>query len=135
LAFADTGGGEVVDERQQLPLQVQQLAACLAEASIGVRELANVGELCGRGGDILRPALAAVGQDSAGVGCAVGAVAGRFATAASEGVERAGQQGLASEERFEEVVELLPDATELRAERAEVVRHGKTSGEWGRGYM
>jgi hypothetical protein len=131
LSVADTGGSEAVNERQQLPLQAQQLAACLAEAAIGVRELAYVGELCGRRRDILRPALAAIGEDGAGVRRAAGAVAGRFATAAAEGVKRAGQQRLATEERFEEVVELLPDGTQLRAERAEVMRHGKTSGEWG----
>ena len=55
------------------------------------------------------------------------AVASGFSTAAAEGVERAGQERLAGEERFEEFLDLWCHGEHLGAERAEVASHGWVS--------
>jgi len=124
FALLHAGGFDLVEQRQQLSLEPEQLRACLAEAPVGVGELSHLGELLGGGGDILRAALAAIGEDGGGVEFSVGAVAGGFAAASAEGVERAGQQGLACQEGLKEFLDLLWDGAELGAEGTEVVRHG-----------
>jgi hypothetical protein len=106
-------GFDAVDERQHLTLEPEQLRACLAEPPVGVGELSHVGELLGWRCDILGPALAAVGEDGAGVEFSLDAAAVGFSTAAAEGVERAGEERLASQEGFEERLELLLPGVEL----------------------
>jgi hypothetical protein len=135
LAGLHAGGFQAVDERQQLPLEPQQLRAGLAEAAVLVRELADGGEVLGSGRDILRPALAAIGEDGAGMQFAVGAPAVRFSATAAEGIERPGQERLPAEKDFEEFRELLRERVQLGAELAELVGHVGVSGVcgfWGR---
>jgi hypothetical protein len=128
LARLPAGGFQAVDERQQLPLEPQQLRAGLAEASVIVGESAHGGELFGGGRDILRPALTAIGEDRAGMEFAVGAATVGFSAPAAQRVEGTGQQRFAAEKDFEEFGQLLRDSAELGAERAEVVGHGLVSG-------
>jgi hypothetical protein len=128
LAGLHAGGFEAVDERQQLPLESQQVRAGLAEASVLVRELAHGGELFGGGRDILGPALTAVGEDRTGMQFAVGAVAVGFSAPAAEGVERTGQERFAAEKDGQQFGELLLERVELGAEDTEFVGHGTVSG-------
>jgi hypothetical protein len=123
----DACGFDAVDERQHLALELKQLRASFAESPVGVGELPHVGKLLGRWADVLRPTLAAVREDSAGVEFSLGAAAVGFSTAAAEGVEGAGEEGLATEEGFEECLELKQAGVELGAKRAEVVGHGLSS--------
>ena len=127
LAGLHARGFEAVDERQQLPLKPQQLGAGLAEAAVLVRELADGGEVLGSGRDILRPALAAIGKNGAGMQFAVGAAAVRFSATAAEEVERTGQERFAAEKDIQEFRELLLDGQELGAEGAEFTGHGLLS--------
>jgi len=126
LAFAlvDACGFDAVDQREELPLELEQLRACLAEASVGVGELLHVWELLGQRGEVLRLALAAIGEHGAGVEFTLGAAAVGFSTAAAEGVEGAREERLTAEEGLEEGVELLLAGVELGAEGAEVLGHG-----------
>ena len=127
LAGLHAGGFQAVDERQQLPLKPQQLSAGLAEAAVLLGELPHGGELFGRGGDVLWPALAAIGEDGAGMEFAVGAAAVRFSATAAEGVEGTRQKRLAAEKDLQEFRELLLDGEELGAEGAESTGHGLVS--------
>jgi hypothetical protein len=103
----------------------------LAEASVLLGELAHGGDVFRGGGDIPWAALAAIGEDRAGMEFAVGAVAVRFSTAAAEGVEGTGQERFAGEKDFQEFRQLFLNGQELNAEGAEVVGHGLVSGAWG----
>ena len=127
LASLHAGGFQAVDERPQLPLEPQQLGAGLAEAAVLLGELPYGGEVFGRGGDVLWPALAAIGEDGAGMEFAVGAAAVRFSATAAEEVERTGQERFAAEKDIQEFRELLLDGQELGAEGAEFTGHGLLS--------
>jgi len=133
FALLDARGFDAVNERQQLTLESDQLRAGLAELPVGVGESSHVLDPVGRRSDILRSALAAVGEDGAGVEFSAGATAVRFSTAAAESVEGAGQQGLTAEKGLHKRLELLVEITELRAEGTEVVWHGAGSKEKGSG--
>lgn len=115
---------EAVQEREQLLLEPQQLRACLAEPPIGIRQFADLGEFLRGRGDVLWPALAAIGEDGTGVQFSLRAVASGFSATAAEGVERAGQERFAGEERFEEFLDLWCHGEHLGAERAEVASRG-----------
>jgi len=117
-----------VHEREQLLLDPQQLCAGLAESPIGVGQFANFGEFVQWRADVLRPALAAVGEDGAGVKLSLRAVASGFSTAAAEGVERAGQERFTAQEDLDEFLELWGDGEELEAEGAEIASHGWSPG-------
>jgi len=123
---------EAVQEREQLFLEPPQLRACLAESPIGVGQLANLAEFLRGRSDVLRPALAAIGEDGAGVQLSLGTVASGFSTAAAKGVERAGQERFAGEKDFEESLELRGDGDKLGAEDTEVASHGWSPGWLGR---
>ena len=127
LAFLHACRFEAVQEREQLLLEPQQLRARLAEAPIGVGQFADLAEFLRGRGDVLRPALAAIGEDGAGMEFPAGTVAVGLSTAAAEGVQGAGQERFAGQEGFEEFLQLRGDGEELGAERAEVVRHGWVS--------
>jgi hypothetical protein len=127
FAFLHACRFEAVQEREQLLLEPQQLRACLAEAPIGVGQFADLAEFLRGRGDVLRPALASIGEDGAGVQFSLGTVASGFSTAAAKGVERAGQERFAGEERFEESLDLWGHGENLGAERAEVASHGWVS--------
>jgi hypothetical protein len=118
---------EAVQEREQLLLEPQQLRACLAETPIGVSQFADLGELLRGWGDVLWSAQAAIGKDGAGVQFSLRAVSRELTTAAAEGVERAGQEWFAGEERFEEFLDLCCHGENLGAECAEVASHGWVS--------
>jgi hypothetical protein len=126
LAFAlvDACGLDAVDQREELPLEPEQLRACLAEPSVGVGELSHVWKLLRQRGEVLRLALATIGEDGAGVEFTLGAAAVGFSAASAEGVEGAREEWLTAEEGFEEGVELLLPGVELGAEGADVLRHG-----------
>jgi len=128
------GGFETVDECEELALQPHQLGACLAEASVLLRQLPHGGEGFGGRGDIPRAALAAIGEDRAGVEFAVGAAAVGFSAAAAQGVEGTGEERFAGEKDFQEFGELLLYGQELGTQEAEVVGHGSVSGVEG-GYL
>jgi hypothetical protein len=123
LAGLHADGFQAVDECQQLPLESQQLRAGLPEAAVLLGELPHGGEVFGRGGDVLWPALAAIREDGAGMEFAMGAAAVRFSAAAAEGIQRSGQERLAAEKDIQEFRELLLDGQELGAEGAEFTRH------------
>jgi len=122
FALVDACGFDAVDQREELPLQPEQLRACLAEASVGVGELSHVWELLGQRGEVLRLALAAIGehvlawsspwaQRQLGFPRGGGGVEGARRRAHGRG-------------GFEEGVELLLPGVELGAEGADVLRHG-----------
>ena len=67
FAFLHACRFAAVQEREQLLLEPPQLRACLAEPPIGVSQFADLGELLRGRGDVLWPALAAIGEDGAGV--------------------------------------------------------------------
>jgi len=131
FALLDAHGFDAVDERQQLTLEPDQLRAGEAELPVGVGEASHVLEPVGRRSDVLRSALAAVGEDGAGVEFSAGTTAVRLSTEAAESVEGAGQEGLAAEKGLQKRLELLVDVTELRAKGTEVVWHGPGSREKG----
>ena len=131
FAFLHACRFEAVQEREQLLLEPHQLRACLAESPIGVGQFAELAEFVRGRSDVLWPALAAVGEDGAGVQFSPGTVASGFSTAAAKGVERAGQERFAGEKGFEEFLELRGDGEELGAEGAKVARHGGSPG-WAR---
>ena len=124
FAFLDPRGSDAVDERQDLSLQPQQLRAGLTEPPVLVGEFSQGGKLFGREAEVSRSALAAVAQHAAGMKLSSGTTAGGLSAAAAEGVERAGQERLAAEERFQQRRELSLEFKDLPAEDAEVVRHG-----------
>jgi len=111
-----------------LLLEPQQLGACLAELPVGVGQLANLSQLLRGWGDVLRPALAAIREDGAGVQFPAGTVAVGLSTAAAEGVQGTWQERFAGEEGFQKFLQLRGDGEQLGAERAEVVWHGELSG-------
>jgi hypothetical protein len=124
FAFLHACRFEAVQERQQLLLEPQQLRACLAKAPIGVGQFADLAEFLRGRGDVLRPALASIGEDGAGVQFSLGTVASGFSTATAKGVERAGQERFAGEKGFQEFLELRRNVKELGTEGAEVASHG-----------
>ncbi len=67
FAFLHACRFEAVQEREQLLLEPPQLRACLAESPIGVGQFADLGKLLRGRGDVLWPALAAIGEDGTGV--------------------------------------------------------------------
>jgi len=127
FAFLHACRFEAVQEREQLLLEPQQLRACLAKASIGVGQFADLAEFLRGRGDVLWPALAAIGENGAGVKLPLGAVASGLSAAAAKGVEGTGQQGIPAEKDFEEFLDLRENGKELGAERAEVAGHGELS--------
>ena len=132
FALLDPQGFDAIDELQNLPLKPQQLGPRLAKLPVVVGEFLHGGNVLRRRRDVLRSALAAVAQHGAGVGFALGAVAGGLSTATTEGVQGAGQERLSSEECFQEGRELLLEFAELPAQGAEVVGHGVGCGKkWG----
>jgi len=131
FALLHAGGFDLVQEREQLPLESEQLRAGLAETPVGFGELSDFGEVFGGGRDILRAALAAIGEDGGGVEFSLGAVAGGFATATTEGVERTGHKRLASQKGFEEFLDLLLDRADMGAEGTEVGGHRLGLRAWG----
>jgi len=134
FAFLHACRFEAVQEREQLLLESQQLRTCLAESPIGVGQFADFVELLFGRGDVLWPALAAIGEDRAGVQRSPGTVARGFPTAAAKRVERAGQERFAGEEGFEELLEPRGDGEELGAEGAELASRGWSPG-WVRCYL
>jgi len=128
FALLDLQGFDAIDEFQDLSLKPQELGPCLAKLPVVVGEFLHGGNLLRRRRDVLWPALAAVAQHGAGVGFALDAAAGRFSTAAAEGVHRAGQKRLPPEECFQEGRELLLEFAELLAQEAKVVGHGMACG-------
>jgi hypothetical protein len=124
FALLDPCGFDAVHEGQQLALETEQLCAGLAESAVGVGELSYLGELFGRRSDVLRPILATIGEDGAGVEFSLGAAAVGLSAAAAEDVEGTGEEGLPAQERFQERGELLLQLLKLEAEGAEVVCHG-----------
>jgi len=139
FALLHAGGFDLVQEREQLPLESEQLRAGLTETPVGFGELSDFGEVFGGGGEILRAALAAIGEDGGGVEFSLGAVAGGFATATTEGVERTGHKRLASQKGFEEFLDLQLDRAEknlaevkkykVRPARSVLVPAGRGRGE------
>ena len=125
LALLDACGFDAVHQGQQLTLEAEQLRARLAESPVIVGECPHLFEVIGRGSDVLRPALAAIGEDGAGVEFSVRAVAGGFPAAATERVEGAWEEGLTAEEGLQQGRDLIVELAELQAERTEVVRHGR----------
>ena len=123
FAFLHACRFEAVQEREQLLLEPQQLRACLAESPIGVGQFADLAEFLRGRGDVLWPALAAIGENGAGVKLPLGAVASGLSAAASKGVEGTGQKRLAAEKDIQEFRELLLDGEELGAEGAEFTGH------------
>jgi len=128
FAFLHACRFEAVQEREQLLLESQQLRTRLAESPIGVGQLADFIELLFGRGDVLWPALAAIGEDRAGMQLSAGTVARSFSTAAAKRVERAGQERFAGEKGFEEFLELRGHGEELGAEGTEVASHGCLQG-------
>ena len=114
---------DAVDELHDLSLQPQELGTRLAKLPVVVGESLHGGNLLWRRRDVLRSALTAVAQHSAGVEFASRTVAGGFSAAAAESVHRAGQKWFPPEERLQEDRELLLEFMELPAEGAEVVGH------------
>ncbi len=115
FALLDPQGFDAIDEIQDLPLKPQQLGPRKTKLPVVVGEFLHGGDLFRWRRDVLRPALATVTQHGAGVGFALGAVAGGLSTAAAKGVHGAGQKRLSSEECFQEGRELLLKFAELLA--------------------
>ncbi len=128
FAVLHAGGFDPVEQREQLSLPPQELRAGLAKTPVVVGQCADVRQVFRGRADILWPALAAVGEDGAGVEFALRAAAVRLAAAAAERVQRTGQQRCAAEKRVQQFGHLLLDREDLGTERAEIAGHGRASG-------
>jgi hypothetical protein len=104
LRFAqlDARGFEFINELEQLFLPTDELGTRFTALAIGLGHLPHRLEVLGRQRDVSRSALTTIGKDGAGVKLTARAMAGWFAALAPQGVERAGQQGFATEASFQQ---------------------------------
>lgn len=119
----DACGFEFIDELEQLFLPTHELGARLSATSIEIGHAAQAVKVLGRRRDVAWSALSAMGQDGAGVRFASVAMAGRLAALSPQGVERARQEGIATEAVFQEGRQEMLSLAELGAERAESLFH------------
>jgi hypothetical protein len=111
--LADPLGLDAVDELHHLTMELDQLGASLAEASVGLRTSPEDFELSGSGRDVLRPRAAAVGEHFTLMEVALGASAIAFSASSLKCVQRTGQQRLSLEKSLLELLDGFAEGEQL----------------------
>jgi hypothetical protein len=123
FAQLDANRFEFIDEFEQLLLPADELSASLSTATIVFGQMAQRLDMFGCRCDVLRQALAAIGEHGAFVKFAARAMAGGFAALAAKDVEGAGQDRRALETFLEQARQELLGLEKPSAEGTEKLVH------------
>ena len=124
----DTRSLEFGDEFEKLFLPANELGARLSRTAIGFGHVPQRVDVLGRGREVLRTSLSPIGEDGAGMELTAIATTGRFAALAAQGVERSWQEGITSEEFFQQARQELLSLQELGTEGTEPLVHEESRG-------
>ena len=107
-------------------MPAHELSARLSTAAVVIRGVAQVLEMFGKGGDGLRLAVAAIGEDGRLMEFTAGTMAGGFTTLAAQHVDGTRKNRRTLEENLKELREQLLRLEKLCAKGTEVMVHDKS---------